>query len=112
MKTDMRENEALKVIGDRIRTLRNAQGLSKAQLADSAGMTPRHLHDVEAGKSNITFAYLSALAERLSIPLAELLDFAEPEARAAVLRELHSFLEDQPLNELLFIRRALRMLKR
>ena len=112
MKTNARENEALKAFGDRIRTLRNAQGLSKAQLADSAGMTPRYLRDVEAGKSNISLAYLNALAERLSIPLTELLDLEESETRAVVLRELNVFLKGLPLDQLLFIRRSLRMLKR
>ena len=112
MKTDIRENKALKALGHRIQTLRKAQGLSQVRLAGETGMSSRYLGEVEAGKRNLSFGYLDALAERLSIPLTELLDFEEPEAKAAVLRELNSFLEELPLSQLLFIRRSLRMLKR
>ena len=111
MKTNVPENNSLKALGDKIRTLRKAQGLSQAQLAGSTGMTTRYLGGVEAGKHNISFEYLEALAERLSIPLTELFDSEDQEAKAAVLRELTSFLKKQPLSQLLFIRRALRMLK-
>jgi len=112
MKTDRWENNALKALGEKIRTLRKAQGLSQAQLADSVGINVSYLSQVETGKHNISFGYLAALAERLAIPLTELFDFEEPEAKAAVLQELNSLLEEQPLSQLLFILRSLRMLKR
>lgn len=112
MKTNSREHESLKALGNRIRTLRNAQGLSQAQLADSAGMSPRYLGEVEGGKRNVSFARLAALAERLSIPLSELLEIEEPQARASVLKELHAFLGELSLDQLLFIRRTLRVFKR
>ncbi len=108
MATNLQEGEALKILGNRIRTLRNAQGLSQAQLADSAGMSSRYLGEVEAGKRNVSFGCLDTLAKRLSIPLAELVNFEEPPARAAVLQELNTYLEALPLGELLFIQRALR----
>lgn len=112
MKTNSNDEEALKALGNRIRNLRNAQGLSQVQVADSAGMSARYLGEVEAGKRNVSFGRLNALAQRLSIPLAELLDFEEPQIKGVVLKELNSYLESLPLNQLLFIQRALRQLMR
>jgi len=111
METNGQDSEALKALGDRIRNLRAAQRLSQARLADSAGMSARYLGEVEAGKRNISFGRLNALAHHLSVPLPELLNFEEPEARALVLSQLHSHLEGLPLNQLLFIQRAMRMFR-
>ena len=112
METNTQDADVLKALGSRIRNLRGAQGLSQAQLADSAGMSARYLGEVEAGKRNVSFGRLNALAQRLSVPLPELLDFEEPEARAAVLKQLYTHLEGLPLNQLLFLQRALRQLIR
>ena len=112
METNIQDPEALKALGNRIRDLRNSQGLSQVQLADSAGMSARYLGEVEAGKRNVSFGRLNILAQRLSIPLPELLNFEEPQAKAAVLEQLNICLEDLPLNQLLFIQRALRQLMR
>ena len=114
METNAQNTQAatLKILGNRIRALRNAQGLSQVQLADRAGMSPRYLSEVESGKRNVSFTWLDALAKQLSIPLAELLNFEEPETKGAVLKQLHSYLEGLPLNQLLFIQRALRQFMR
>jgi len=74
-------------------------------------MSVRYLGEVEAGKRNISFGRLNTLAQRLSVPLPELLDFEEPEARAVVLKQLCSYLEGLPLNQLLFIQRAMRIFR-
>ena len=103
--------EALKILGNRIRTLRNAQGLSQVQLADRAGMSPRYLSEVESGKRNVSFTWLDALAKQLSIPLTELLDLEEPRGKATVLRQLNALLNDLSLNQLLFLQRAMRMFR-
>ena len=112
METNTRDFEVLNALGNRIRRLRNSQGLSQAQLADSAGMSARYLGEVEAGKRNISFGRLNALAERLSVPLTELLNFEEPQAKADALKQLYSYLESLPLNQLLFIQRTLRQFMR
>jgi transcriptional regulator with XRE-family HTH domain len=106
------KTEKLMVLGNRIRSLRNAQGMSQVQLADRAGMSPRYLSEVEAGKRNVSFACLDTLAKQLSITLAELLNFEEPHARTTVLQQVNSMLEGMPLDNLLFVRRALRLLQK
>ena len=112
MDANIQENESLKTLGNRIRNLRSSQGLSQAQLADSAGMSARYLGEVEAGKRNVSFGRLSILAQRLAISLPELLSFEEPEAKAMVLKELYAYIERLPMNQLLFLQRAMRQLMR
>lgn len=112
MEANLNEVEALKALGNRIRALRSIQNLSQAQLADSAGMSARYLGEIEAGKRNVSFGRLNILAQCLSIPLTELLDFEEPETKTALLKELNAYLEELPLNQLLFIQRAFRQFKR
>jgi transcriptional regulator with XRE-family HTH domain len=111
METNAQDSEVLKALGSRIRNLRAAQGLSQVQLADSAGMSARYLGEVEAGKRNVSFGRLNALAQRLAISLPELLNFEEPEAKATVLNQLYSHLEGLPLSQLLFIQRTMRMFR-
>lgn len=105
-----REDEFLKKLGSRIKILRVAQGLSQAQLADSINMSARYLSEVEAGKRNISIYFLKLLAERLSIPLSELLDFTEKEAREELLKDLNLFLEKLSHEQLLFLKRTINLL--
>jgi transcriptional regulator with XRE-family HTH domain len=112
MEANAHNSEALKALGNRIRNLRNAHGLSQMQLADSVGMSARYLGEVEAGKRNVSFGRLKDLAVHLSVPLPELLDFEEPEARSTVLKQLHEYLEDLPLDQLLFLQRVFRQFMR
>ena len=104
------EDDFLKKLGNRIKILRVAQGLSQAQLADSINMSPRYLSEVEAGKRNISIYFLKLLAERLSISLSELLNFAEKEERENIIKELNIFLEKLSHEQLLFLQRTMRML--
>ena len=108
MEASIQHSEILKALGSRIRNLRTTQRLSQAQLADSAGMSARYLGEVEAGKRNISLGRLNALAVCLSVPLAELLNFEEPEVRATVLKQLYSYLDSLSLDQLLFLQRVLR----
>ena len=107
MDTNYQDSESLKVLGHRIRFLRSSQRISQAQLADSAGMSARYLGEVEAGKRNISFGRLNALAKRLSVPLPELLNFEESQTKAVVLKQLHASLEVLPVEQLIFIQRML-----
>lgn len=101
----------LLLLGSRIRTLRNAQGLSQAQLADSTGMGSRYLSEAEVGKRNGSFKRLDALAQMLFVTIQEFLHIDKLLAREAVINKIKAALADMPLGKLLFINRALRMYK-
>lgn len=106
------EGDALRVIGQRIRSLRTEQNLSQAQLADSLGISARYLGEVEAGRRNMSFGILYALADRLAIPLHELLNLTNFQDRGETIGQIINCLEKMPLDDLLFLQRAIRMFMR
>jgi transcriptional regulator with XRE-family HTH domain len=60
----------------RVRTIREALGLSQEAFAERAGLTYKHYQQVEAGrKPRITLPTLEKLAKGCGLELAELLDF-------------------------------------
>lgn len=106
------EMPALQYIGQKIRNLRTDQKLSQAQLADSLGISARYLGEVEAGKRNLSFGILYAIANRLAIPLPELLDFESRQGREETIMQIMHYLEEMPLGHLQFLQRALRQFMR
>jgi XRE family transcriptional regulator, aerobic/anaerobic benzoate catabolism transcriptional regulator len=63
----------LKELGKQIRELREARHLSREALARKAGLSPRFLAEVEAGRGNIALTRLQNLCDALDIPLVALL---------------------------------------
>ncbi|MSO20335.1 MAG: helix-turn-helix domain-containing protein [Acidobacteria bacterium] len=63
----------LKDLGQRVRTLRNEGGRSIHDLAGQAGLSPRFLSELEAGRGNISVARLLRVASALELPLQSLI---------------------------------------
>jgi transcriptional regulator with XRE-family HTH domain len=59
-------------MGQRLRRLRKAQGLSQYAMADKAGISRQYVRKLEAGLSDPTLGMLQRLAKALKITLAEL----------------------------------------
>jgi len=59
----------LKDLGRRVRALRNESGRSIHDLAGQAGLSPRFLSELEAGRGNISVARLLRIAAALERPL-------------------------------------------
>ena len=66
-----RADDAVESIGTLLRDWRARRRLSQLDLALDAGVSPRHLSFVETGRSRPSPELLTALAERLQIPLRE-----------------------------------------
>lgn len=66
-------------VGDALRRIRKARGLSLAQVAESTGISRSLLSLIETGRSDITIGRLSRLAQLYDIRLADLV----PEPRHA-----------------------------
>jgi|SRR5579884_357334 len=66
-------------LGQRLRDIRKARGLSLAGVAHSTAISPSFLSLVELGKSDITIGRLTRLAEFYKISFDELLGGAEAE---------------------------------
>jgi XRE family aerobic/anaerobic benzoate catabolism transcriptional regulator len=69
-----RRAELLRNLGRTVRTLRNAQGLSRQELAQRAGLSARFIAQLESGQGNISVAKLDDLARALDVRLAGLLE--------------------------------------
>lgn len=58
-------------IGNRIKKLREAKGISKCKLASEAGVSPSYIPDLEAGKKCPTVEVLDSICEVLGITIRE-----------------------------------------
>jgi DNA-binding XRE family transcriptional regulator len=63
---------ALRKLGARVRELRQVCDFTQEELAGRAGLDPKHLQEIEAGKSNATMATVIGIADAVGISLTEL----------------------------------------
>lgn len=61
-----------RLVGENVRRLRRAKGLTQEQLAVRAGFTQQYLSELENGKQNPTAVTLYELAQQLDSTPAEL----------------------------------------
>ena len=75
-RSSARQNPNLPVrlgfLGDRIRELRQDEGLTLEEVASDASLDEKHLQELEAGKGNPTFATILGVAEALDVSLERL----------------------------------------
>lgn len=62
-------------LGERVRLLREAQGLSQRKLALMAGTNQTHLWQIETGRINVGIDLLQRLASALGVQVRDLIDF-------------------------------------
>jgi transcriptional regulator with XRE-family HTH domain len=71
----MEKSAELVKLGNRIRELREAKGLSQAKLGIKILKDQQSIHKVETGDFNPSYLYLLEICEGLEITISELLDF-------------------------------------
>ncbi|WP_454735490.1 helix-turn-helix domain-containing protein [Cupriavidus necator] len=71
--SSQRQNPTLVALGDAIRRIRKARGLSQEQLALSAEIDVSYLGRVERGDNNAAVLRLERIAEALGVTMAELM---------------------------------------
>ena len=74
-------------LGQRIRYVRQAAGLTLEELSARVGVTPSQLSLVETGKREAKIGLLSQLARAFDVEVAELLDESPPTERARLERD-------------------------
>lgn len=72
--------ELLKILGERIRTIRKARKISQERLAELAGLHPTYISDIERGKVNASLYTFYTIANALDIPFSELVSFPSDKA--------------------------------
>ncbi len=79
----------LSTLGDRVRTLRARKGLTRRAVAVAAGVSERHLANLESGTGNASILILLQVAQALQCPLFELLgDITTSSPEWLLIREL------------------------
>lgn len=68
-----RDIKILKVVGNKIRTIRNLNGISQEELGFRCDLDRTYISDVELGKRNISLINLNAVANALNVELFEIL---------------------------------------
>src|SRR6476646_4331794 len=69
-------------LGERVRAWRNAQGMTRKQLAEASGVSERYLAQLEAGRGNISVLLLRRVARAMRVPVGELDREVEKQAGA------------------------------
>lgn len=67
--------KAIKLLGKKIKRIREEQNLSQAQLAFETGSTQKQISLIELGKINTSIAQILSIAQVLNIPVKDLFDF-------------------------------------
>jgi transcriptional regulator with XRE-family HTH domain len=74
---NVRNEQIIKAVGQRVRTIRTEKKLSMERLAELSQIDYRQVSYVELGQTDASISTLSALCKGLQITLAELMDADE-----------------------------------
>lgn len=75
-------------LGERVRTRRNGRGMTRKELANAAGVSERHLGNLELGVGNASVLILLQVASALNCSPADFLKDEERSAELSLIREL------------------------
>jgi XRE family aerobic/anaerobic benzoate catabolism transcriptional regulator len=79
----------LRLLGERVRTLRARRGLTRKALAASADVSERHLANLESGVGNASILVLRQVASALDCPLTDVVgDAAHDSAERLLIEDL------------------------
>ena len=97
--TDEQEkNPLLVALGERVRALRSRRGMTRKATALAAGVSERHLANLEYGIGNASILVLNQVEQALQAPLAELLgDVTTSSPEWLLIRELLERRDDATL---------------
>lgn len=70
-----------RALGDAVRALRTARGISQEALGEYAGMSGNYVGDTERGERNISVRALWQLADGLGVSASELMREAEKQSK-------------------------------
>ncbi len=80
-------------IGQRIRKIRKARGLSQEELAEQVGISTTHMSHIETGNTKMSLPIFVALAAALEVRTDELLYDETPAGRSASLTHIAELLD-------------------
>lgn len=85
-------------IGQRIRKIRKARGLSQEKLAEQIGISTTHMSHIETANTKMSLSIFAKIASALEVQSDELLYDSNPKGRNASITRIASILDDcEPL---------------
>ncbi len=83
--------ELAKIIGQRIRNYRTAQGLSQEKLAELSGCHPTYIGQIERGEKNATLESIDKISSALHVPLSQLFEKLGGESGSSIALKCYEF---------------------
>lgn len=80
-------------IGQRIRKIRKAHGLSQEELAEKVGISTTHMSHIETGNTKLSLPVFVDLAEALEVRTDEILSDSDLATRGAAIEEIVRILD-------------------
>ena len=74
-KPQLRRNDLLIKFGEKLKEVRNREGLSQEALALKAGVSSSSIARIEKGKINTTISTALHIAEKMNVPFTDLFEF-------------------------------------
>lgn len=82
------------LIGARVRSLREAKGLTQEKLAEVMDINAKYLSNIERGKENPTLDMLIRFAEALKVEMWEMFDFGHEVGTKELKDTLTKFMKE------------------
>ncbi len=98
-------------IGQRIRKIRRAQGLSQEELAERVEISTTHMSHIETGNTKLSLPVFVELAGALGVRADELLSDNDLSARSAAIEEITRILESCTTQQVRIIEDILKAVK-
>lgn len=97
---DNESNPLLRALGQRVRSSRDRSGITRKALSIAAGVSERHLANLEYGEGNVSVLVLDQVASALHCSLAELIgDFTTTSPEWLMIRSLLENRDEQTLHK-------------
>ena len=74
-------NEILKLVGQRIRSLRKERGMSQEQLGEKGGFHYSYIGQVERGEKNVSLLNLAKISAALEVSLSQVFTYLDREEK-------------------------------
>ena len=99
-----------KLIGARLKSLRESKKLTQEKLSEKVDINPVHLSNIERGVANPSLALLIRIAKALEVELWELFDYGHEVSTAELkksISQLTKELDEEKLKSVVKVIRAL-----
>lgn len=104
-------NNIRKILGNRIRELRNSVGITQEKLGEKAGLSYKFIGEIERGQVNVSLDSLAKIAEALMVKVGDLFSEERVLVQKIFIREKNPLSRLSPQN-IQIIKKALKLLNK